>query len=102
LEGEERADARAIVAHRRVPDDLLEARGGRPQRQAVTVPAIDLVLQNQFETFEVAELRLARVRHPIGQRVLGQCASPALLSPRLAAEPLSSNLHVLGHQRRST
>jgi hypothetical protein len=58
LEGEELADARAIVAQRGVPDDLLdadeliEACGGQPQRQAVTVPAIDLILQEQLETFE--------------------------------------------------
>ena len=35
-------------------------------------------------------------------QALGQFASPDLLSPRLAAEPLNSNGHVLGRQRRST
>src|SRR5437870_11050804 len=64
------AHAGAVVAHRRVPDDLLEADelieagGDQPQGQAVTVPPVDLVLQEQLEKLERAELGLPSMGEP--------------------------------------
>src|SRR6266849_9580975 len=55
------------------------------------------------EVFRLMWRRIVTYGFPTSPRaVLGQFASPDLLSSRLAAGPLSSNGHVLGRLQRST
>jgi len=67
--------------HRRLPDEVLgrddfvEAGGLDPEGQALAVAPVDLVLEQQFEKLQRAELGLARVGGAIGQR--GQQATQA-------------------------
>ena len=95
VEGEELADARAVVAHGRVPhellvaDELLEAGGREAAGEAVAVAAIDLVLEQELEELEGRELGLARVGGAIGER--GQQAAQAQALE--AADQIRGDLH---------
>jgi hypothetical protein len=74
VEPEQLAHTGAIVVHGGLPDevlvgdDLVEAGGLHPVGQALAVAAVDLVLEQELEELERAELGLARVRRPVGQR----------------------------------
>ena len=73
-QAEEILDAVAVEGHGRVPVEafegllLLEACTGDPHREVLLVAPVDLVLEREFEELELTQLRLLRVRHPIGER----------------------------------
>jgi len=64
----------AIEGDRRVPVEgfegllLLEAGATQPLGEVLLISPVDLVLQDQLEEVELTELRLLRIRDPIGQR----------------------------------
>jgi hypothetical protein len=74
VQAEELADAGAIGADRAVPHDLLEggglleARLLQPQGEAMGVAAVDLVLEQELQELDLAQLPLARMGDAIGQR----------------------------------
>ena len=63
-EAEQLADPGPVEGHRGLPgdlleaDELLEAGGGHPGREPVTVPAVDLVLEAQLQELQGTELAL--------------------------------------------
>ena len=67
-------DALAIKGHLCVPVEalegllLLEPRALQPQRQALVIAPVDLVLQGEFEELQLTEFRLPRVGYPVGER----------------------------------
>ena len=73
-EGEEILDAVAVEGHgasqskpSRVCSSSKPARCDA-QRQVLVVAPVDLVLERELEELELTELRLPRVRHPVGER----------------------------------
>jgi len=73
-QAEEILDAIAVEGHGCVPVEafegllLLEACAGDPGRQVLLVAPVDLVLEGELEELELTQLRLPRVRYPIGER----------------------------------
>ena len=74
VEAEELADAGPIVADGGLPGDglgrdlLLEAGGGEPLLEAAAVAPVDLVLEQELEKLQRAELGLAGMGRAVGQR----------------------------------
>jgi len=103
VQAEELADAGAIEADRAVPHDLLEGGGlleGRllqPQGEAMAVAAVDLVLEQELQELDVAQLPLARMDDAIGQR-REQAARLSRFSRRTRSGPASSRRRAPGRR----
>ena len=73
-EAEELLDAVSVEGHGSIPVEafeglvLLEAGSGEANLEVLVIPAVDLVLEHEFEEVELRELRLLRVGQAVGQR----------------------------------